>query len=419
MWTASGSGDPGHSRPDREDVGFPTLRDLIVGEMDAYHADLIAEFYDASLDGTSWPQALKRLAQTLDAEACLMVRRDFGAAEGRILHSFGLDTPAQGAYGKRFGREDAWAKDDSPYQTGAAFAGTDIVAEGTLAATTLHRDWLAPRGFLHALFLVLHRQGGVATYLMVLRKAAKPAFAVKDLSVARPLAARLAAAYRLGGEAARERAERLLAYDALDAMPIGVILVDRLGSVVRANRFAHAIIAGGEGVLVTDAGVVLDRPGHRTRVRDLIAQVDGARPGGGGMVEPIAYALPRYRQQRPLTCLLVSANRGDVAETSDEPAALLFVGDPERPMSFDATRISRLYGLSRAEARVAALLARGFRLEEAADSLGIAYETVRKHLKQIFVKTSVSRQAELVRMLVTGPAGLALSGAQPASGEPR
>lgn len=51
-------------------------------------------------------------------------------------------------------------------------------------------------------------------------------------------------------------------------------------------------------------------------------------------------------------------------------------------MTFDPSRISQLYGLSRAEARVAALLASGYRLEQAAEILGIAYETVRKHLKR-------------------------------------
>jgi DNA-binding CsgD family transcriptional regulator len=69
-------------------------------------------------------------------------------------------------------------------------------------------------------------------------------------------------------------------------------------------------------------------------------------------------------------------------------------------------RLCALYGLSRAEARVAALLAQGHRLDETAQILGVAYETVRKHLKQIFSKTGTDRQAELVRMLVGGPAAV-------------
>lgn len=392
---------------------------MFVGEMDAHHAEIIAEFYDASVDGTSWQSVLKRLAQALDAEACAMVRRDFAAADGQITHAFGIDTPAQNAYAKRFARDDVWTDDEDRFQAGAAFLGTEIVPESKLASSSLHREWLAPRGLLHAAFIVVQREGSVVYYVMALRKAVKTGFAAKDLTLARALAPRLAAAFRVGGDVARERAERLLAFEALDAMPTGVVIVDRSGRIVHANRFAHAVIAGGEGVVITDAGLTLDRPGHRVRIRDLIAHVEGGR-GGSSLIEPIAYTVPRFRQQRPLTCLIVStAGRTDLPEPSDGPAAILFIGDPERPVAFDATRISRLYGLSRAEARVAALLARGFRLEEAADSLGIAYETVRKHLKQIFVKTSVSRQAELVRMLVTGPAGLALTGTQVTGSEAR
>lgn len=95
--------------------------------------------------------------------------------------------------------------------------------------------------------------------------------------------------------------------------------------------------------------------------------MEGGR-GTSSLVEPITYSLPRYHQQRPLTCLLVCTGmRGERQLPAEGAAAILFIGDPERPVAFDATRISRLYGLSRAEARVAALLARGFRLEEAAD----------------------------------------------------
>ena len=87
---------------------------------------------------------------------------------------------------------------------------------------------------------------------------------------------------------------------------------------------------------------------------------------------------------------------------------MLFIGDPDKPMEIDQSRLRQLYGLSRAEARVVALLAQGYKLDATAESLGLVYETVRKHLKQVFDKTGCDRQAELVRLLVTGPATLPL-----------
>jgi DNA-binding CsgD family transcriptional regulator len=85
---------------------------------------------------------------------------------------------------------------------------------------------------------------------------------------------------------------------------------------------------------------------------------------------------------------------------------VIFVGDPDRKSEIDESRLRQLYGLTNAEARVAALLACGHRLDEIAEMLNVAYETTRKHLKKVLAKAETDRQAELVRMIVTGPGGL-------------
>ena len=60
------------------------------------------------------------------------------------------------------------------------------------------------------------------------------------------------------------------------------------------------------------------------------------------------------------------------------------------------------------EAKVASRIAAGMRLPAISDDLGITIHTVRGHLKQLFVKTDTHRQPELVRVLMTGLAGLRL-----------
>ena len=84
----------------------------------------------------------------------------------------------------------------------------------------------------------------------------------------------------------------------------------------------------------------------------------------------------------------------------------MFVTDPEAPGDISEERLRRLYGLSQGEARVAAALARGHSLEEAARTLRLSINNARAHLKRVFAKTRVSRQAELVRLLLLGPAQL-------------
>ncbi len=94
---------------------------------------------------------------------------------------------------------------------------------------------------------------------------------------------------------------------------------------------------------------------------------------------------------------------------TDRRAAAIYITDPQNPFDLDSSKLRRLYKLTPAEARLAAHLAQGSRLEDAATDLGVSLNTVRTHLKRIFSKTGTDRQAELVRLIISGPARIAMS----------
>ncbi len=399
-------GDPRHSRALATPVRLPQLSVEAVDNMDATGTESVAAFYEANIDPAAWPRALQRLADSFGADVCGVVHRDFAAREARFVQAYGLAQPALDEYATRSGRNDAWLADEKRCRTGAVFAGSQIISAAALSDTPFHREWLAGINVADALFCVLHQHERTAAVCALYRRSGRPAFGAEEVARLESIAARLASAYRLGSEVRRQQAERQAVIEALDVVPIGVITVDRAGTIIRANRYAQTVLASGEGLARSEGGLILERPGQRVRLRDVLAQTNKNR-ATAGLPEVVLYTVPRFRRQRPLTCLIAPVGGTD-AGRADGPAALVFVSDPERTVAFEPMRIARLYGLSRAEARVAALLARGLRLEEIGEHLGIAYETVRKHLKQIFTKTGVSRQAELVRVLVTGPAGLAV-----------
>jgi DNA-binding CsgD family transcriptional regulator len=60
-----------------------------------------------------------------------------------------------------------------------------------------------------------------------------------------------------------------------------------------------------------------------------------------------------------------------------------------------------MYGLTPAEAKVAALIARGLSGRRAADQLEVSYNTLKTHLKRVFVKTGTNNQGSLIRLIVT------------------
>jgi DNA-binding CsgD family transcriptional regulator len=75
-----------------------------------------------------------------------------------------------------------------------------------------------------------------------------------------------------------------------------------------------------------------------------------------------------------------------------------------RRVRIDLQKLISFYGFNRREAKVALLFAEGKRLDEVAEDLKITYETVRKHLRNIFNKTGTDRQAMLVKQILMSPA---------------
>jgi DNA-binding CsgD family transcriptional regulator len=92
--------------------------------------------------------------------------------------------------------------------------------------------------------------------------------------------------------------------------------------------------------------------------------------------------------------------------TDREAVAVVFIADPERNNTTAVEFLQTLYALTPAEAELVALLASGRSLEEAALERGVTMNTVRSQLKHVFVKTDTRRQGELVRLVLSGLAGI-------------
>jgi DNA-binding CsgD family transcriptional regulator len=108
--------------------------------------------------------------------------------------------------------------------------------------------------------------------------------------------------------------------------------------------------------------------------------------------------------QRPLQVVVAPLHSQSVRPERAVPAVAIFITGLDVKSPMDAPVFAEFYGLTPAEARLTNLLAGGASLKDASDQLGVRLSTVRSHLKSIFSKTGVTRQSELVRLFLTGPA---------------
>lgn len=155
---------------------------------------------------------------------------------------------------------------------------------------------------------------------------------------------------------------------AFDSAPIGILIVDSSGCIVRANAAADVLLRG--PVLLPDGS----RIEHFLRFRLRTRRIERITCGG-------AYGHALFEPRHDVTIIYIMCARC--------PVALL---DPV---------LRDVYGLTAQERRLAVLLYEGAALPAAAKAIGIEVSTARSHLKNIFAKTGTRRQTELVRVLAS------------------
>ncbi|MGK0281511.1 MAG: DNA-binding CsgD family transcriptional regulator [Patiriisocius sp.] len=81
------------------------------------------------------------------------------------------------------------------------------------------------------------------------------------------------------------------------------------------------------------------------------------------------------------------------------PGAMLFISTDELHINIDEKLLRSIFDLTEAESRLAGLLVNGFTSNDAADILGVSINTIKSQIRALLTKTSVSRQADLLRLI--------------------
>ena len=178
---------------------------------------------------------------------------------------------------------------------------------------------------------------------------------------------------------------------ALDQLRTGIIVTDHSGQIIEMNRAAKAIVQLEDGLLVREGRLCARRAFETTKVAKLIAGAaeEKTRVAGGRMVIGRCDGLPPY---------VLAVMPLHAAPIDDRRCVMIIVVDPARHAPSE-TDLADLFGLSPAEARIAAALMTGKSLGNIAAASGVQITTVRTQLRSILRKVGVKRQFDLVRIL--------------------
>ncbi len=365
---------------------------------------LIGRLYDAATDTDKWGAFLTELVTLFDASACHLTHYDF--QEQRMTFSIhaGLDHMSAALW-KRY---EALLPEDPRMPAYAKYLGKPqscrmTVDEQTLHASRFYREVLVPARIEYSLGIKLDGDDNGGTGLAIFRDDRSSPFDHADCDLLGIIIPHLKRALEIHKRFALLDFGQRMALEALDRIATGIVLLEEDGVVKFANRLARDIAGSADGFRIVGDSVMFADHGIQTEV---IAAARGAIASAraGRVLPGIAFAIPRPSGAAPYA-LMVSTLWGSHLRFDlgllDDPIAVLFLSDPERPQEAPAELLQRLYGLTPAEARVLESLVAGHNLKGVAAALGVAYETVRFHMKSIFDKTDTRRQIDVVKLVLS------------------
>jgi DNA-binding CsgD family transcriptional regulator len=186
---------------------------------------------------------------------------------------------------------------------------------------------------------------------------------------------------------------------ALDRLPSGVALLDGLGRIIHANLEAARIFDEKDGLTRSDRLSFDDAEARDDWLRVERSVLDRDVSGVPHFCEAVAVRRPSGRHALLLQAAPL-ARRNAFASPS-EAAAIVFILDAQRDIGLDREAMRDLYQATPAEIRMAESLCAGRTVAQAAADHGISEATARSQLHALFEKTRTSRQADLIRVLLS------------------
>jgi len=356
------------------------------GDFDA----LINALYDAAYEQAKWSDALGALARYAESLSAQLFLWD-GRSQTTCIAAIGASGPADG--------ESDPAEEDELHDP--RLLSTVVASEGPVAAAA---GDIVPHAGRFFAATCLYAESGQAALVGLHRTVDQGQFKHSDLMRLERVVPHLSRALKMSSRLAMLSTQQAMLQGTLNNTNGGLAVVDGTGLVMFMNKMAERIFQQRDGLRLV-GGRIAAESSEETRALHLkIAQTIESGKRASEAVHGFQ-SITRGSLKRPFA-VMVGPLGGDyrgLVLSDVRDAALILIGDPETRAVPHAASLCAMFGLTDAEARIAVALAAGKTLDEIAHDSGRSKNTLRAQMQVVFEKTGTSRQAELVRLLLSMP----------------
>ena len=345
---------------------------------------------DVVIDPSLWPRVMADICRAADAYGAMLLQADIRTTD--VPRTESMNEIMDYYFRNKWHLNDTRANLGVPLflRGETVILDQDFMTPEMLRRNPFYNDCLIRNNV--PWFAGIQFSAGAAMWALCLQRTNEQGpFAIADKRVLAAISARLTEAATLS--TAIGRIALSSATSALDGVRQPALAVDRDGRVLDANAAAHIMV--GDDIFVRNTFL-----GFRDKeaARQLETFVSRMRLVPDTAELPVESFVVRRKSQRPVIVNVLpvpAAARGPFLGAR----AILTMTSLEPKRGLNAPTLMKAFGLTRAEAQAALLVAEGLSPEQAARDLDISVATFRAQLKAVFAKTGTHRQNELTALV--------------------
>jgi DNA-binding CsgD family transcriptional regulator len=360
-------------------------------------SEIIGAIYDAALDPTIWPAAIGNVVAFCKMPAGCIIARDVVKQTSRIEFAIGLPAAWQGLNIHRYLRLPGADAVLSSANKGDVICLSDLMSTARFDRARFSRDWLKRHGWSDVLLIPIYAGG---SHRLIFAMARSVGQRIDDCNRIQLLSPHLQQALIISRPLIATQTQVASFEAALDRLKPGIFLLSPKGTVVQANSSGNAMLKEGH---------ILQMLGGELRFRDMATDqlIRGTLAAAGeghssDAPSPVVSEMMLPNGTQYVARLLPL--RGDLPQGkgADLTAVLaLFVYQAELETASPLKLIAETYNLTSAEMRTFLAVVQVGGVPEAAETLGVAKNTIRVLLQRVYNKTGANRQAELAKLLAS------------------
>lgn len=367
------------------------------------HEQLAQLLHEGALDPKRWRDMLELLGRELKGNSATLILRSPTCGEAGVLHSWGGSPEVLSQYSHRYFAMDPFVQ----LPEKQVITLHDFVPPEELERSPFYTDYLVQWDSIYHLGVDVREEGRYYARLRVSRPRRAGNFSAADREVVARLVPHFDNAIRTRAALDAARTGRAAYAEAMDHLTLATLILDGTGRVIHANAMARELLASPDRIMLMGDRLSFGEAADAKRFREAFERAtEAARATQPGLVEALRVRRGLGPGQFSVIVRPASA-RPATEESTLSPAVAVFISaETDRAQSPPVETVRKLFDLTRKEAELAMCLTNGRSLREAAADLGITLNTARAHLRSIFAKTGIDRQARLVRAILRSVAAL-------------